>query len=142
MLSREALKRFQKMSTDSSSTCSKTTGAEDVELAKCLRKQGVYPGKSLDENNRELFHPLPFTHHFGGSFPDWMYQYAENPLQKVNQLVDSLIWIKKRFSCFSSRVTIVAVIIAFHFIMYLLRRCISWIFYFTKLDHHRRVASL
>ncbi|CAF4621383.1 unnamed protein product, partial [Rotaria socialis] len=41
------------------------------------------PGKSLDNQNRELFHPLPFADHFLGAFPDWLVKYAQNPPQSV-----------------------------------------------------------
>ncbi|UJR27205.1 hypothetical protein I4U23_008501 [Adineta vaga] len=81
VLSQESLRRFHRAHEDSTASCRTDGGAEDVEIAKCLRTQGVYPGKSIDSYNRELFHPLPFADHFRGSFPDWMFSYAENPLQ-------------------------------------------------------------
>ncbi|CAF0755564.1 unnamed protein product [Adineta ricciae] len=81
VLSKESLRRFYTAHTNPNSSCRKDGGAEDVEVAKCLRNEGVYPGKSLDDQNRELFHPLPFHDHFRGSFPDWMLSYAENPLE-------------------------------------------------------------
>jgi hypothetical protein len=84
VLSRESLRRFYEAHQDPNTTCHLDGGSEDVEIAKCLRTKGVYPGKSLDEQNRELFHPLPFSHHFRGLFPDWMDALAENPLQKVS----------------------------------------------------------
>ncbi len=56
----------------------KDGGTEDVEIAKCLRTVGVYPGKSLDEHNRERFHHLSFVNHFLGRFPNWLIQEAEN----------------------------------------------------------------
>ncbi len=85
VLSRESLRRFYQAHKDPTSDCRKDGGSEDVEIAKCLRTLGVYPGKSLDKQNRELFHPLPFGAHFRGSFPDWLVNYAENPLQSVSQ---------------------------------------------------------
>lgn len=100
ILSREALKRFHDAHMSPKSPCRKDNGAEDVEIARCLRTQGVYPGKSLDENNRELFHPLPFTDHFRGIFPSWIFDYAENPPQKV------LILIITCFSLFKSSIFI------------------------------------
>ncbi|CAF3386474.1 unnamed protein product [Rotaria sp. Silwood2] len=81
VLSRESLRRFYEAHKDSTSNCRKDGGSEDVEIANCLRTKGVYPGKSLDKQNRELFHPLPFVEHFLGSFPDWLATYAENPLR-------------------------------------------------------------
>ncbi|CAF0774224.1 unnamed protein product [Adineta steineri] len=84
VLSRESLRRFYEAHNDLNSTCRKDGGAEDVEIAKCLRSKGVYPGKSLDKQNRELFHPLPYISHFRGNIPNWLKQYAENPLQTVS----------------------------------------------------------
>ncbi|CAF2622327.1 unnamed protein product [Rotaria sp. Silwood2] len=81
VLSRESLRRFYGAHNDSTSNCRKDGGSEDVEIANCLRTKGVYPGKSVDKQNRELFHPLPFIDHFRGSFPDWLATYAENPPQ-------------------------------------------------------------
>ena len=59
-------------------------GAEDVGIARCLRSQNVYVGNSSDEYGRELFHPLPFAHHFTGGVPSWMRRYASNPLRNVS----------------------------------------------------------
>jgi hypothetical protein len=84
VLSREALKRFYDAHQDPISNCRKDGGSEDVEIAKCLRLQDVYVGKSLDKENRELFHPLSFADHFRGSFPNWLISYAENPLRSVS----------------------------------------------------------
>ena len=78
VLSREALKRFYQAHKNPNTTCVKDGGAEDVEIAKCLRTQGVYPGKSIDKYNRERFHPAAFTSHFIGPVPDWLHSYAEN----------------------------------------------------------------
>ena len=64
MLSREAVKRFYQAHQNPSTTCRKDGGAEDAEVAKCLRTVGVYPGKSVDEHNRERFHHLSFKAHF------------------------------------------------------------------------------
>ncbi len=85
VLSRESLRRFYEAHQLPNTTCRKDGGSEDAEIAKCLRSKGVYPGKSLDKYNRELFHPLPFVYHFRGAFPDWLSAYAENPLQSVSQ---------------------------------------------------------
>ncbi|CAF4388543.1 unnamed protein product, partial [Rotaria sp. Silwood2] len=81
VLSRESLRRFYEAQKDRMPDCQQDGGSEDIEIAKCLRTKGVYPGKSLDKQNRELFHPFTFVDHFRGSFPDWLQQYAENPLR-------------------------------------------------------------
>lgn len=62
-------------------------GTEDVEVAKCLRKLGVYPGNSTDDLGRERFHPLSLTAHYNGDFPPWLYKYASNPVQKVTKIM-------------------------------------------------------
>ncbi|CAF1103691.1 unnamed protein product [Adineta steineri] len=81
VLSRESLRRFYEAHKDPTSTCLKDGGNEDIEIARCLRTKDVYPGQSLDKQNRELFHTLSYTDHFRGNFPDWLKKYAENPLQ-------------------------------------------------------------
>ena len=86
MLSRESLRRFHQAHQDSASGCRKDGGREDVKITSCLSTRGVYPGKSLDEQNRELFHPLPFESHFRGEFPSWLVRSAANPLEAVNIL--------------------------------------------------------
>jgi len=84
VLSRESLRRFYQAHQDPASKCRTDGGSEDVEIARCLRTKDVYPGKSLDKQGRELFHPLPFNDHFRGLFPDWLERYAENPPQSVS----------------------------------------------------------
>ena len=82
LLSNEALSRIGSKLNEDYTFCP-NTGTEDVDVAKCFRKLGVYPNKSLDEEGKERFHPLSITGHYYGEFPDWLYQYASNPVQKV-----------------------------------------------------------
>jgi hypothetical protein len=96
----------------------KDGGAEDIEIAKCLRKAGVYPGKSVDGYNRERFHHLTFTSHFRGQFADWFIDFAENKPVAVSSIFYYYLFTLK-FSLFSFRVQIVAVIQLFLFIMLL-----------------------
>lgn len=84
VLSRESLRRFYQAHQDPKSGCPKDGGNEDVEVTTCLSKRGVYPGKSLDEYGRELFHPLSFENHFRGNFPPWLIKFADNPLKTVS----------------------------------------------------------
>jgi hypothetical protein len=85
VLSQEALRRFYEAHHEKNSTCIEDGGrGEDVEIADCLRKKNVFPGKSIDKYNRERFHPLPFKNHFLNRFPHWLYKYAENPLRSVS----------------------------------------------------------
>ena len=41
-------------------------GTEDVDIARCLRRLGVYPNKSIDDFGRERFHPLSISGHYNG----------------------------------------------------------------------------
>jgi glycoprotein-N-acetylgalactosamine 3-beta-galactosyltransferase len=82
VLSREAIKRLQIKLENEYETC-QNTGTEDVDVARCLRKVGVFPNKSIDEQGRERFHPLNLLGHYHGHYPDWLYKYASNPVQKV-----------------------------------------------------------
>jgi hypothetical protein len=70
-LSREALKRFNQAHKESNTKCLKDGGIEDMEIAKCLRSKGVYPGKSVDKQKRALFIPIKFSDHFMRSLPKW-----------------------------------------------------------------------
>ena len=83
VLSRESLRRFYQAYNESPSKCRTDGGYEDVEIARCLRTKGVYPGNSLDEQNRERFHHLTFDDHFRGKWPHWFLSFVENPPQTV-----------------------------------------------------------
>ena len=83
LLSREALHRIGSNLNKSIDFC-KNSGTEDVDVAICLRELGVYPKKSIDALGLERFHPLSLRAHYSGDYPDWMFQYASNPLQKVS----------------------------------------------------------
>ena len=92
VLGREALSRYKRGRLNGSvAGCSSDGGHEDVEVAKCLRGQGVYTGEALDKDDRELFHPLPFHDLFIGRVPEWLRSYAENPLKKVRSAIDRWI---------------------------------------------------
>ena len=91
------MRRFNEAHQDPSSGCEKDGGPEDVQVARCLRNKGVHLGKSLDQQGRELFHPLNFNDHFQGNFPDWLHSYAENPLRSVRNQ-DSI----QSFECIDS----------------------------------------
>jgi glycoprotein-N-acetylgalactosamine 3-beta-galactosyltransferase len=85
VLSREAITRLQ-LKLDADYKSCQNTGTEDVDVARCLRGLGVFPNKSIDEQGRERFHPLDLLGHYYGNFPDWLYSYASNPVQKVKSI--------------------------------------------------------
>ena len=67
VLSNEALKRFHSKLSENYKYC-RSSGAEDVQIAKCLRKLGVYPDKSIDDEGRERFHLLGPNVHLKGKY--------------------------------------------------------------------------
>lgn len=119
VLSRESLRRFKQAHDDPNSNCRRDGGNEDVEIAKCLRTKGVFPGTARDDKNRELFHPLPFTYHFSGAFPEWLVIFSENPPESVSLLKKLFSYLSMYFFLF--RVSIVVVIKQYHFIMFILK---------------------
>ena len=108
VLSQESLRRFYQAYNESPSKCQKDGGYEDIEIARCLRTKGVYPGNSLDEQNRERFHLLTFDNHFRGSWPHWLVSYAENPPQTVGSRMKMIFSFRSMF-LFLLRDTIAAV---------------------------------
>ncbi len=117
MLSHEAVTRFYQAYQKPNSACVKDGGSEDLEIAKCLRSVGVYPGKSVDEHNRERFHSHSFSTHFNGPIPPWVYDYSENKPVNVGQIFISIRFKNIAFHLFIFREQIVAVIQQYLFIM-------------------------
>ncbi|XP_071962036.1 glycoprotein-N-acetylgalactosamine 3-beta-galactosyltransferase 1-like [Antedon mediterranea] len=83
VLSKEALDRFVNKALPNGDKCSASgSGAEDVELGKCLQNVGVVAGDSRDSLNRTRF--LPFgLEYFLGSMPKnfWYWSYQKYPLK-------------------------------------------------------------
>ena len=52
-------------------------GTEDVDVARCLRRLGVYPNKSIDEFGRERFHPLSLFGHYHSKFEIFYLKFNE-----------------------------------------------------------------
>ena len=67
VLSNEALKRLNSQLSENYKKC-RNAGAEDVLVAKCLRKLRVYPDKSTDDEGRERFHLLSPKMHLKGKY--------------------------------------------------------------------------
>ena len=68
VLSKEALRRF---GTRKKNSCRDDTGAEDVEIGRCMEKLGVKTGDSRDMFNRSRFHCFNPETHIHGGYPDW-----------------------------------------------------------------------
>lgn len=83
VLSKEALRRAATIGMKNPDLCRPDGGAEDYEMGRCLKNVGVNAGFSLDAAGRHLFHPLPLIDHLSGVFPNWYFNYAVHPVQKV-----------------------------------------------------------
>ncbi len=118
MLSHEAVERFYQAHQEPNTTCVKDGGSEDVEVANCLRTVGVYPGKSVDEHNRERFHALSFSNHFNVPPPSWLDTYNENKPVSVRRIFIFIRFRKAVFHLFIFREQIVVVIQQYLFIMF------------------------
>jgi glycoprotein-N-acetylgalactosamine 3-beta-galactosyltransferase len=114
LLSNEALKLIGDSLRKNYTYCS-NTGIEDVDVAKCLNKLGVKQNKSIDEDNRERFHPYDVKIHMKGLFGSWINAAAINPL-KIVSLFFQLIINNSSIISEIKRVSIVVAILQFHFI--------------------------
>ncbi|XP_064553907.1 glycoprotein-N-acetylgalactosamine 3-beta-galactosyltransferase 1 [Drosophila montana] len=79
VLSREAVRRFVVEALPNPKLCKKdNTGAEDVEMGKCMENVKVLAGDSRDANGRGRFFPFVPEHHLIPSHTDkkfWYWQY-------------------------------------------------------------------
>ncbi|KAH9508231.1 Glycoprotein-N-acetylgalactosamine 3-beta-galactosyltransferase 1, partial [Bulinus truncatus] len=70
VISKEALRRFGKMSTNST-LCRQDNGSEDVEFGKCMEKLGVRTADSTDALGRSRFHCFTESTHLSAQYPEW-----------------------------------------------------------------------
>lgn len=85
VLSKESMQRLGKELDSNFSYCS-DWGIEDLDMGKCLRKLGVQPADSLDEEKKERFHFASFKSHFWSDFsgPKWKDLLPAYPIQGVS----------------------------------------------------------
>ena len=83
VFSNEAFKRIGLKLATNFTFCS-DSGIEDVDIANCLRKLGVYPGKSIDDEGRERFHPFNIKNHVQGRYPSGFLEYSRNNIKPVS----------------------------------------------------------
>jgi hypothetical protein len=95
-------------------------------VAECLRRLGVYPEKSIDDEGRERFHSMSILTNLKGDFPEWYRRYAANPLKTVicfclnlNNLLTNIMHNFRELS--------VVVNHLFHFIILILWKWINYI---------------
>jgi glycoprotein-N-acetylgalactosamine 3-beta-galactosyltransferase len=82
-LSRRTVQLFGDAMEKNRSFCDGLIDAEDVEIARCLKKLNVIPGESRDEMGEERFHLRNITNmwHFNES---WYHKYSQYPLKIVS----------------------------------------------------------
>jgi hypothetical protein len=92
VLSNEALKRIGSKLASNNSFCENTRN-EDVDIARCLRKLNVLPGKSVDTKGRERFHAYSIDSHFYGNYPGGqdILRYTENCIKTVSLIQKKII---------------------------------------------------
>lgn len=79
VLSQDALLQFGKKilsKPEERESCRKDE-AEDINLAYCLARIGVYVINARDDQQRETFHPMTFEQHFLGRFTKWIEKNAQ-----------------------------------------------------------------
>ena len=84
VLSRQALKQFaeQILTKPEERQSCKYDIAEDVNLAYCLARIGVFVMNARDDKQLETFHPMTFEQHFMGKFTRWIENNAQFPQEK------------------------------------------------------------
>ena len=83
VLSNLALKRIGSKLISNYTFCLNTRN-EDIDIAQCLRKLNVKPGKSIDKKGRERFHAYSIDTHYYGRYPADFLRYVENCIKKVS----------------------------------------------------------
>ncbi len=98
VISNKAVKTFSENYLGNGRFCRKTTGSEDVDIAKCLKEINVLPGDSRDERGLERFHPLSYESMWNITPANRTYHHARFRLKKVRILIlRSLIHIRLVF---------------------------------------------
>lgn len=79
VLSQDALLQFGKKilsKPEERNSCRKDE-AEDVNIAYCLARVGIFAMNARDSQQRETFHPMTFEQHFLGKFTKWIEKNAQ-----------------------------------------------------------------
>ncbi|XP_075151384.1 glycoprotein-N-acetylgalactosamine 3-beta-galactosyltransferase 1 [Haematobia irritans] len=89
VLSREAVKRFVEKALPNTKVCNpKNSGAEDVEMGKCLEKVHVIAGDSRDAQARGRFFPFVPEHHLIPNHTDKKFWYWKYIYYKTDEGLD------------------------------------------------------
>ena len=84
VLSSQALRQFSEqilVKPDQRKSCL-TDEAEDINLAYCLARSGIFVMNARDNQQLERFHPMTFEEHFLGKFTRWIEKNAQFPQEK------------------------------------------------------------
>jgi glycoprotein-N-acetylgalactosamine 3-beta-galactosyltransferase len=92
VLSQEALLKFGEeilIKPEKRKLC-KTDEAEDINLAYCLARIGIFPTNTRDDQQLETFHPMTFEEHFLGNFTKWIEKNAQFEQKKGEECCSPL----------------------------------------------------
>ncbi len=67
-----------------------TDQAEDINLAYCLARIGIFVMNARDSQQLETFHPMTFEQHFMGKFTKWIEKHAQFEQKKGEQCCSPL----------------------------------------------------
>jgi glycoprotein-N-acetylgalactosamine 3-beta-galactosyltransferase len=92
VLSQCALKQFAEqilVDVDQRRRC-RFDRAEDINLAYCLARIGIFVVNARDNEQLETFHPMTFEQHFLGKFTRWIEMNAQFPQRHADKCCSSL----------------------------------------------------
>ena len=92
VLSHEALRQFGReilSQPEKRALCNKDE-AEDINLAYCLARAGIYVMNARDDRQLERFHPMTFEQHYLGKFTKWIERNAQFAQKKGDECCSPL----------------------------------------------------
>ncbi|KAK6185047.1 hypothetical protein SNE40_007369 [Patella caerulea] len=90
VLSREALRLLVENGYNVPGRCRQKGGAEDIETGRCLTKAGALVHSSVDNRDRESFHPMNIYGYIIGPLPKWIVNYDRNQAKVGNDCCSQL----------------------------------------------------
>lgn len=68
VMSAEAVRKVGQALSQNRSSCGLTSGAEDIDMSRCLSSFGISPGESRDQFGFERFHAISYGNYLEGGF--------------------------------------------------------------------------
>ena len=87
VVSKEALKRFGELGTESNLCRNQHGVAGDANFGKCMQNLGVKVGNSTDKYGRNRFHCFDPETHLRGDYPLWYHTYDANGARHVRNII-------------------------------------------------------